>query len=63
MILQDFQASSLDPDKGPGHKRGKGSKKDNADEEDEDDESYPLLKETNLGGTPGGPKALKRQCR
>ena len=62
IFLEVFQAPSLDRDEGPINSKSKKAKNENDDEDNDDDESYPLLKETNLGGTPLD-KALKRQCR
>ena len=60
--VEDFQVPSLDQDEGPCNNNGQKAKIENHDNDDDDDESYPLLKETELGGTPVA-KALKRQCR
>ena len=60
-IVTDFQAPSFDPDEGPNIKESQRVKEKD-DDDDEDDESYPLLKETDLGGTPGT-NAFNRQCR
>ena len=54
-----FQAPSLDPDDGPSNNKAETTNKVNAEDEEE---SYPLLKETNLGGAPKS-NTLRRQCR
>ena len=61
IFLKVFQAPSLDKDEGPSNNKSKKDKNENDDEDNDDDESYPLLKETNLCGTPMD-EALKRQC-
>jgi hypothetical protein len=62
ICLEVFPAPSLDKDEGPSNSKSKKAKNENDDEDNDDDESYPLLKETNLGGSLMD-KALKRQCR
>ena len=64
MFFEDFKAPSLDQDEGPSNGKGEKPKKDDYDNdiEDDNDESYPLLKETDFGGTAVA-KALRRQCR
>ena len=64
MFFEDFKAPSLDKDEGPSKVKGEQTKKDDYDNdiEDDNDESYPLLKETDFGGTAVA-KALRRQWR
>ena len=53
MFLKDFKAPSLDQDEGPSNGKGENPKRDDYDNdiEDDNDKSYPLLKETDFGGT------------
>ena len=52
-FFEDFKAPSLDQDKGPSRGEGEKTKKDDYENniEDDNDEIYPLLKETDFGGT------------
>jgi hypothetical protein len=61
IFVEDFKVPRFDKDDCPSNDKDQKVKKEN-DNNDDDDESYPLLQETDLGGTPVA-KALKRQCR
>ena len=64
LLFEDFRAPSLDQDEAASTGKADKTKKDDYDNdvEDDDDESFPLLKETDFGGTAVA-KALRRQCR